>query len=661
MRCSQVLPWLLLPVASTLMLPTATRADDPVASALARAIIGPRQALADTAEHAAARIPRMPALTTRAAWDAYAAHTRAAVLERVVFRGQAASWRDATTRVEWLETIDGGPGYHIRKLRYEILPGFWAPALLYQPDDLARRDKVPAVLNVNGHDPKGKAAEYKQLRCINMAKRGILALNVEWLGMGQFRTDDNRHDLIAHLDLCGTSGVAVHFLLMTRAVDLLRTLEHTDPARVGVTGLSGGGWQTITLGALDTRLTLVNPVAGYSSFLTRCKEFSDLGDAEQTPVDLGTVTDYAVMTALVAPRPLLLTFNAKDDCCFAAGHALPPLLEAAAPVYRLYGKEGRLRSHVNTDPGTHNYLVDNRQAFYRMLAAHFCANDPTFDPKEIPSEKEIKTADQLNVALPADNASLHGLALALSRSLPRDPAPPKDAASARTWLASRRTELREVVRAGQHEAHVVSSTTETTDGLQVTWWRLRVNDFSVPVVELSRSRSAPKGTTLLVADGGRAATTSSLKPLLDAGQRVLAVDPFYIGEAKIAERPDLFAFLLATVGDRPLGVQAAQIAAVARWARAERKTGPVNVVADGPRTSVMALVAAGIEPEAIAGLELRHAAGSLKPLIEAKAPFDASPELFCFGLLDHFDIPQLAALVAPRPVAFIKPEAARPK
>jgi dienelactone hydrolase len=654
MRSPHALTWLWLPLALALAANGVAFADDtpsksdPVAAALAHSIIGPRQTLGETIDHAMARIPRMPALTTVAEWEAYAKRTRAEVYRRVLFRGAAAAWRDAKTRVEWLETIDGGPGYHIRKLRYEAVPGFWVPALLYQPDDLARRGKVPAVLNVNGHDPKGKAADYKQLRCINLAKRGILALNVEWLGMGQLRTDDNRHDLIAHLDLCGTSGVAVHYLMMTRAVDLLLSLEHTDPSRVAVTGLSGGGWQTITLGAFDTRLSLVNPVAGYSSFLTRFKEYADLGEAEQTPVDLGTVTDYAVMTALVAPRPLLLTYNAKDDCCFAADHALPPLIAAAAPVYRLHGKDGRLRSHVNNDPGTHNYLVDNRQAFYRMLATHFFANAPTFDPKEIPSEKEVKTAEQLHVALPPDNGSFHGLALGIMKTLPKNATLPADA---------RRNALREVVRAGRFDAHVVSSTTEEQGKIRSTYWRLKIGDWSVPVVELTRVGADPKGTALLIADDGRASATPAAKALLNAGRRVLALDPYYIGEAKLADRADMFALLLATAGDRPLGVQATQIAAVARWASGERKTSLVAVVADGPRTSVMALVAAGLEPDAIASLELRGAPGSLKPMIEARTPFDASPELFCFGLLEHFDIPQLAALAAPRPVTFVKPTA----
>ena len=33
----------------------------------------------------------------------------------------AAAWRGAKTKVEWFDTIEGGPGYRIRKLRYEAL------------------------------------------------------------------------------------------------------------------------------------------------------------------------------------------------------------------------------------------------------------------------------------------------------------------------------------------------------------------------------------------------------------------------------------------------------------------------------------------------------------------------------------------------------------
>src|SRR5207248_4644484 len=190
-------------------------------------------------------------------------------------------------------------------------------------------------------------------------------------GRGQLATNGFAHGRLNQLDLLGTSGVSVFYLSLKRSLDLLVSHEHADTQRVAVAGLSGGGWQTIFLSSLDTRVKLANPVAGYSGLLTRVDHHKDLGDSEQTPCDLAAVADYTHLTALMAPRPTLLTYNAKDDCCFESAYALPPLLRAGLPIFRLYGQEPALRSHINYDPGTHNYEKDNRQAFYRMLRDHF--------------------------------------------------------------------------------------------------------------------------------------------------------------------------------------------------------------------------------------------------------------------------------------------------
>src|SRR4029079_8774791 len=111
---------------------------------------------------------------------------------------------------------------------------------------------------------------------------------------------------------------------------------------------------------------------------------------------------------------------------------------------------------------------------------------------------------------------------------------------------------------------------------------------------------------------GRGATGAAVHQWLNQGYRVVAMDPFYFGEARINERDYLFALLVASVGDRPLGIQSSELAAVARWLARERKAGPVIIASQGPRTSLMALTAAALEQTAIAGLELQNAYGSLK-------------------------------------------------
>jgi dienelactone hydrolase len=638
-------------------LPFLPAATDGLQAILSREIIGPKLAMTEVQNYLEPRVPRIPTLRTEQDWNRYADRVRAGVLQRVVFRGEAARWRKAKTKVEWLDAVAGGPGYRIKKLRYEALPGLWIPALLYEPESLS--GKVPVILNVNGHDGNGKAAGYKQIRCINQAKRGMLALNVEWFGMGQLRGADFGHYRMNQLDLCGTSGLSPFYLNMARGLDVLLSLPNADPKRVAVTGLSGGGWQTIFISALDTRVKLTNPVAGYSSFLTRVRHLKDLGDSEQTPCDLATVADYTHLTAMMSPRAALLTYNSKDDCCFESGYALPPLMEAALPIFKLFRRENALRSHVNDDPGTHNYERDNRQAFYRMVGDHFYAGR-NFEATEISSDAEVKTAEQLAVELPAQNENFNSLALALSKNLPRDSNVPTN--PSRRWQCQRRAKLREVVRAKNYDVEAEKAGGEEKDSLAVMFWRLNVspphtagwkpalrsNAWTIPAVELSRGK--PNGTTILIADGGRRSVAAQVEALLATGQRVLAVDPFYFGESKIEQRDFLFALLVAAVGDRPLGLQASQVVAVARWAQ-KRDGKPVTVRAIGPRTSLVALVAAGLEDKAVGRLELRGSLRSLKELIEQNRGVDQMPEMFCFGLLKEFDVPQLTALVRPRPVA----------
>ena len=208
---------------------------------------------------------------------------------------------------------------------------------------------------------------------------------------------------------------------------------------------SGGGWQTIVISSLDKRVRLSDPVAGYSSFRTRARFLTDLGDSEQTPVDMATVADYTHLTALRAPRPTLLTFNDSDDCCFASDHALPPLLEAARPVFQLYGQPESLRFHRNTDPGTHNFEKDNRLALYRMFRDFFYEKG-SFSAEEIAQKSDLKTKEELYVPLPDDNADFNTLAFRLMESLPRNKKLPRGRFSALRWQSRARRQLQQRVR-----------------------------------------------------------------------------------------------------------------------------------------------------------------------------------------------------------------------
>lgn len=601
---------------------------------LTKPIIGDKLALDEVIAFCETRVSSVPTFKTVDEYRAWEAETRERTLREVVFKGKAAAWRSFKGQVDWLEETLPGTGYRLKKLRFEVLPGMWVPAVLYEPEHLTA--KVPVFLNVNGHDKDGKAADYKQLRCINLAKRGIITLNLEWFGMGQLRTPGFSHAAQNQLDLCGTSGVAPHFLAMHRAIDILLEHPNADASRVGVSGLSGGGWQTIFISSLDPRVTLANPVAGYSSFVTRARNPSDLGDSEQTPTDLGKHADYAVLTSMLAPRAALLTFNATDNCCFAAPHALPPLMDAARPIYRLFGKELNLRTHVNYVPGDHNFGLENREALYRTIGDVFYPGDKTYPRSEIVSDSELRKAEELNVPLPDNNVDFNMLATKIAEALPRPLA--KDEA---------RAKLKAIVNAPNYTVTAKMEDTTAENGISITRWRLRVaDDWTVPAVEFVPA--SPVGTTLLIADKGRESVADDVQKLLAAKHRVIAFDPYYFGESKLGRRDYLYSLLIATTGHRPLGIQAAQTIAVAKWAKSNAGNKDITLRSIGPRTGVIIAVAGALEPTAFTGVLSRDGLMSLKTLIEKNTLVSEMPELFCFGLLEHFDLTDLFDLFALR-------------
>ena len=127
--------------------------------------------------------------------------------------------------------------------------------------------------------------------------------------------------------------------------------------------------------------------------------------------------------------------------------------------------------------------------------------------------------------------------------------------------------------------------------------------------------------------------------------RVIAIAPFYFGESKIGRRDFLYGLLISTIGDRPIGIQAGQINAVAVWAA--RRFGTVEVEAVGPRTSLMTLIAAGIDGTAISSVRLNDSMTTLRDIINDDITVNQQPELFCFGLLNEFDVQELKVLAGP--------------
>jgi len=608
-------------------------AQDDLAVSLGERVIEKTQVARELREFVSQRVPPLQLAADAAAWKRESKRLRREVLQQAVFRGVPASWHRPAPAVEWLDRIETGHGYSIRKLRIEALPGLWIPALLYEPDKL--EGKVPVILNVNGHAATGKVTSYKQIRCINQAKQGMIALNLEWIGMGQLRSDGYSHNHLGLLDLCGRSGLSVFYLAMSRGIDVLLDHPHADPERLAVTGLSGGGWQTIVLSSLDTRVKLAVPVAGHSGILHRLEHRSSIGDLEQVPCDLVSIADYTHLTAMMVPRPTLLIYNQKDNCCFVSGDVKPNIVDPVIPFFTQAGVGDRIAYHENTDPGTHNYDLDNRQQLYRFLSTHFLGKqDPTLT--EIESGDEVLSAEQLQVPLPPDNANFHSLAADAARHLPRLPA--------RTTPRLRRGQLREVLRLPSARARLVPSDVAPRMGFYR--YVVSFDELGLSAAALVLEQKDPSATALVLADTGFASQAKKVKELLDSGHRVICMDPLLVGQSAPPDSIGANAMLIGTVGERPLGIQVAQLRAAIEALAEEHGFSTLVIHSVGPRTSLAATCAAALDSaNMIDDVVTTDLPDSLKKFLEPGHSFNQTPEVYCFGLLRDFDIPQLRDLM----------------
>jgi hypothetical protein len=611
---------------------------------LKKEVLSPAVAMFQMRQYVLRRVADLQTPSSAAQWTAESKRIRDEILRDVVFHGWPKEWVDSPPKFEEMGVLPG-KGYQIRKFRYEIVPGFQSVALLYEPLNL--KGKTPGILNVNGHvGAPGKAIEYEQKRNITFARSGILSLSLEWFSCGELAKEPNQHWYGAHLDLIGVNEVGLFYLAMRRGLDYLYDHPNVDRSRIGMTGLSGGGWQTILLSSLDERVKVAVPVAGFSSIVPRVEasEYGDIGDVEQSATDLFDGRDYSWLAALRAPRPTLLTYNAEDDCCFRAAMVKPGVYDRVRGFFALYDKQNDFAWHENRDPGTHNYQLDNRMAAYEFFSRHFNIPAINEDP-DIGSS--IRSYADLVVGLSDDNLTIVGLAQKLAAEIKRD-AP----SSASSDGDAERSKLKNIVRYRPAKLDRVWTTAitkhlgvESKAHLFTMADGLPANGIWLKAIDAPDTANA----TIILDDKGKRATAVPVTDRINSGEQVLALDLPFQGDAWDQEGAWLFGQMLYATGDRPLGVEVAHLIEIAHWLK-RRGAHQVRLETSGMRNQVVGLVAASLEPSLFTEVVVRHGIPSLRYLVNKPVKYNESSDLFCLDLYKFTDVERLASLAAPTAV-----------
>lgn len=249
-------------------------------------------------------------------------------------------------------------GYSVENVAFESFPGFFVTGNLYRPTQ--PQPSYAAILSPHGHfkDQKtmGRFHESVQKRCATLARMGAIVFTYDMMGYGE--SDQGIHQV----PQVHPKALTIQINNGLRAIDFLLSLPSVDPQRMGVTGESGGGTQTILLTALDKRIAVSVPVVMVSAhFFGGCNCESGM------PIHKSAnhQTSNVEIAALAAPRPMLLVSDGKDWTKNTPAVEYPYIRN----IYKLYRKENLVENVHLPDEG-HDYGSNKRLAAYSFLAKH---------------------------------------------------------------------------------------------------------------------------------------------------------------------------------------------------------------------------------------------------------------------------------------------------
>ncbi|MEJ7769713.1 MAG: acetylxylan esterase, partial [Chitinophagaceae bacterium] len=159
-------------------------------------------------------------------------------------------------------------GYTIKNIAFQTRKGVYSTANLYVPEG---KGPFPAVITMHGHWPAGRLFEQFQAIGQTLALNGYVCLNIDAFGAGERTTihgTDEYHGANLGSSLMNIGETLVGFQMSDnmRGVDLLCSLPFVDAGKIGATGASGGGNQTMWLTAIDERIKAAVPVVSVGTF-----------------------------------------------------------------------------------------------------------------------------------------------------------------------------------------------------------------------------------------------------------------------------------------------------------------------------------------------------------------------------------------------------------
>jgi cephalosporin-C deacetylase-like acetyl esterase len=574
--------------------------------------------------------------------------------------------------------------YIIENLLFDSRPGFPVSANLYRPKAPATGKRPGIVCPIGHYLSAGKTHPDIQSRCIKLTRMGFLVLVYDAIGQGERMLSGNIHHEAGYALLPLGEAIAGWMVWDTmRGIDYLLSLPEIDPDRIGVTGNSGGGLNTLFTAAIDHRVRAA-VVVGYTFEFNNWIKWAGAHCTCNHLPGLFRAMEWFEIAGLVAPRALMMIHGENDDT-FPIGGARRAGYNTEA-LYALLGLRDRVR-FAELPRLPHAYSRPYRETMYGWMARHLLAQGngdpiPEGDLETLPEKDPRLFSDPSGSVIPRAPTVVELARRKALDALARLPAQRTGAAreSLSDWLRALAAPPEE--RPHNLVPEVVHKTQVKGGRLEKLAFASEDGEYLPALLWLPERPASPSRTVILVDSRGKGAVAESglIEPQLEAGFSVFAVDLRGRGETLGHFRPrwDTNFRLLANQNlfGRPLaGRRAFDLVRAIDYLRVRKELAGADVAVVGVGDDAVPAVIATVTDSRIRRVALVRYFHSFVSQMRAKIPppkqemadawndaqlrgrlntgdFEVDLGSVVPSILDIADLPDIAALVAPRPLLF---------
>jgi len=600
-------------------------------------------------EHLDKRDRELAAITTLEAWKERQTWTKKAFMDVVGPFPEKTPLNPVITK-----TVQKA-GYRLEHVVFESQPRFFVTATLFVPD--GAKTNTPAIVYCSGHADEGYRVATYQHVILNLVKKGFVVFAFDPVGQGErleyFDPKTNKPTIGgptkqhsypgAQAFIAGSSQARYMIWDGIRAVDYLLTRPEVDPARIGITGRSGGGTQSSYIAAFDERIYAAAP-ENYITTFKRLWLTHGPQDAEQNFYHgISSGLDQPDLLLVRAPKPGMMITTTRDIFNIEGAR------EAEAQIRRVYASyRAEDNFEVSEDDAGHASTPKNREAMYAFFQNHLqlpgSSEDEVVDSLS-KEELQVTSTGQVLTSFPGKRV----FDLNQDYLSPITATPSEQVAAARTLSGYKQPEsMVNSMMTGRYQR----------DGYMVEKYLMQgEGGYWIPYLLMKPNEPTDRALIYLNPEGkaADAEVGGDMESLVRSGVMVLAPDLLTTGEmgsggfkgdSNFEGNSYNIWFGSILIGRSIVGIQAGDANRLVEYLQQKQGAKDIKGLAKGNMGSVL-LHAAAFNP-AISGVALIDPLLSFKEIVTNPRYDPASIDYTVAGALGAYDLPGLLEALADR-------------